>query len=289
MGPAICTLLVKGFFRENVADLLNKTISHVGDTCVLNVAIIMRCADVREHLQHIDQLEKFIAVTCSQEADNQAIKDAYHELSSAQLVVPSTGSDDQDCNLVQHGFEVWATFAAKVQPWVPAATAAMLAYSKSRASEAAGAANSVAEKLAEIAGGMSDGSGWLDLYDGSQDDGPALQDHMKRTLFKQIGISNQIKNLVRELTEKRVDFADVCRDFGVRESDFADDRLKWEAAPKRSNVTVSVASLAQAVAAKGASANDAIARAIDAMTAKSVAVDEIPTGLWAEVQRRLAA
>ena len=37
----------------------NKTISHVGDTCVLTVAINMRCADVRDHLQHIDQLEKF--------------------------------------------------------------------------------------------------------------------------------------------------------------------------------------------------------------------------------------
>ncbi len=57
----------------------------------------------------------------------------------------------------------------------------------------------------------------------------------------------------------------------------------------RASLTVTVASLGQAVGGSGPMAIETLQRAIDAMAAKSVSCEQVPESLWQEVQRRLAA
>ncbi|CAK0837000.1 unnamed protein product [Prorocentrum cordatum] len=278
-GPEFSTLVRRGMLLEGIGDLLMKTIKHDGDGSSLRVAINMRGYDVRSNLQMAQLFAKFLCTTTDQDADYQMIKDAFDELSSMMKVLPATA---------QYGFEDFKAFSAIVDPWKPAAVNAMNMYSQSRVGEAVRAASEVSKKLASIAGGMSDGSGWLDSFVGDQSSFDEIYAHMRTTIFRQIGISNKIKSLERELREKQADFTKIAGDFNVPELGFKEARDEWQQTMAKANLTVSVASLAQSVSSKGPQSVDALQRSIDAMQARSVAVEAIPPALWAEVQRKLA-
>ncbi|CAK0825840.1 unnamed protein product, partial [Prorocentrum cordatum] len=286
--PEFSTLVRGGLLLESIGDLLMKTIKHDGDGSNLRMAVNMRGYDVRSNLLTAQLLEKFQCTAVDPNADYKMIKDAFDELGSLINTLPSTTSDEFDDVLTKYDFDAFKAFSELVAPWKLVAAAALKAYAESCVEGAARAADEVNEKLAAIAGGMADGSDWLDGFDGDSSDWAALYAHMRATAFRQTGISNKIKSLERELREKQADFSRIAKDYNVAEVGFQDARDRWQSTVAKANLTVTIASLARAVSAKGPQGVDGLQRNLDAMQAKSVAVESIPPALWAEVQRKLA-
>ncbi|CAK0862881.1 unnamed protein product [Prorocentrum cordatum] len=275
-----------------VASCLLKCIVPTPETAPIVDAITSRLADLQGGVTVARSLIRFCAANASQDTAKGDLQALFEQLDSAISGRASTKSSaGHDELLIQRGLTSYETYDKVIEPWCAAAKAVASSYATGCAKDVLEQVQRGGARLRKLAGGMNDGSHWMDGFGEDVGDFAAIMAHARKTLFKQFGLHGKLKLAVKEFGDSVRACAAQHATLGIDADAHGEEFKAFQATLEVANTTLAAAALAQAFKdekAEGPTRKASVLRAVDALQARGVQVSALPAGLWTEAQKALA-